>query len=316
MSRLFKRLQRDGFYITVFKVIRFCFVIISEIDKGFKVSTLKQRYIEKNIMGNTMILDREDYGLSRDLIAYGIREPFLVDLMKNEIKIGDTVVKIGANIGYYALQASKLVGNSGKVYAIEPVTQTYKLLRKNIELNGCKNIEAYSMAIGNKFSEVCINIPKQRNWAAITDVRDQYIDKQSVQVTLLDVFLYDKRMPDLISMDVEGYELEILEGMNRLLNLGKPLKIVMELHIHYLGKGKTIEALEILKHAGFEIKTAIIEPLPMLCRFKFLRNLMNHFILENTGYRIGYNYFTIDDMLNNDKLLSGQIEAMEILFVR
>ena len=66
------------------------------------------------------------------------------------LKPGMNVLDIGANIGYYAIMESILVGTSGNVVAIEPMLPNIKMLRKNIELNNVKNIEVVHGAVSSQ----------------------------------------------------------------------------------------------------------------------------------------------------------------------
>jgi FkbM family methyltransferase len=70
--------------------------------------------------------------------------------LKKIIKKGDTVIDVGANIGYYTLLFSKLVGKEGKIYAYEPLPENFKLLKKNIFINKYKNIVLINRALSNK----------------------------------------------------------------------------------------------------------------------------------------------------------------------
>ena len=66
-----------------------------------------------------MYLNLNDFGLSKYLFLNGIREPECTKIMKQELKSGMTIAEIGANIGYYALMEATIIGDSGKIYAIE-----------------------------------------------------------------------------------------------------------------------------------------------------------------------------------------------------
>ena len=89
------------------------------------------------VMGNKMFLDPQDSLL---LSINGIYEEFETELVSKEISKNDVVVDIGANIGYYTLIFAKLVGENGKVFAFEPDPSNFALLKKNVELNGFRNV--------------------------------------------------------------------------------------------------------------------------------------------------------------------------------
>ena len=60
----------------------------------------------------------------------------------NEIEVtsGQTIIDIGANVGYYSLKFSSLIGDSGKIISLEPDTNTFQVLKQNCDLNNFKNI--------------------------------------------------------------------------------------------------------------------------------------------------------------------------------
>ena len=57
-----------------------------------------------------------------------------MDIIQDEVKNGDVVLEIGANIGYVSMFLAKYVGENGKVYALEPAPRNYEILKKNIKL--------------------------------------------------------------------------------------------------------------------------------------------------------------------------------------
>ncbi len=75
------------------------------------------------------------------------------NVLKQNIHTGDTVVDIGANIGYYTLLMSNLVGNGGKVFAFEPEPKNFEILQKNLELNQIKNVIVEQKAV-SEFSGI------------------------------------------------------------------------------------------------------------------------------------------------------------------
>lgn len=276
----------------------------------------KDGFIVKEINGSKMYLNIYDRGLPRDLIISGVREPLSTERMKDEINEGDVVVDIGANIGYYALLESRLVGEKGLVYAIEPVPGTIEVLKRNIALNGYSNIEVFQLAMGNKTGTAPIYVSDQCNVSSMTQVREAARTIE-VEVTTLDEFLRNKRYPDLIRMDVEGYEHEIVKGMERLLGENKPLKLFLEFHFNMMEKQQSIDLLMTLKESGFEIADAIIERDSMLRHKTPVRLLAG---LEKAVYGApishGHLDVTIDEILKTDAILSSKWWVSYLFFKR
>src|SRR4030042_4007070 len=77
-----------------------------------------------------------------------------IRLFKQLAKEGDTVVDIGAHIGYYTLLAARIVGDTGKVYAFEPDPANHDVLVGNIKLNGFQNVVTVRKAISDKNGQI------------------------------------------------------------------------------------------------------------------------------------------------------------------
>jgi FkbM family methyltransferase len=284
-------------------------------------------YVVKEILGSKMNLDLADPGISQQLMIDGIREAMSVGVVKRLLKEGDVIVEAGANIGYYALLESRLIGNKGKIYAIEPVPANMELLRKNIALNGYTNIETYQLAVGDVPGVASMYLTSQRNLPTLRDIKgtnkeEFFTEEIKVQLATLDDFLRDKKYPSFIRMDVEGYEYQIIKGMKETLAKKLPLKIFIEFHFHLLKKEETIEIFETLRQAGFRIEVAASEaPMAGRYRHKLLAKIMRSIeprIAGKLGRRLWERELNLsmDDILSNPVILSGQYGSLHIFFAR
>ena len=178
------------------------------------------------VQGHKMFLDSKDtLGLS----VKGIHEPRVTELVKKEVKKSDVVLDIGANIGYYTLIAAKLVGENGKVFAFEPDPTNFAILRKNVELNGYKNVVLVQKAVSNKTGTLKLYISEDN--LADHKIYNSHEGRQSIEIeaTRLDDYFknYDGKI-DLIKMDIEGSEGGAIQGMSSLLQKNKNVKIITE----------------------------------------------------------------------------------------
>jgi FkbM family methyltransferase len=129
------------------------------------------------------------------------------------------VLDIGAHIGYYTLIAASLVGEEGKVFAIEPDPGNFALLKKNVEVNGYKNVILIQKAVSNRSGETALICDDEQTashhiWRTVGD--ETKVVK--VDMITLDEFFADASFTiDLIKMDIEGAEELALQGMSRLL---------------------------------------------------------------------------------------------------
>jgi len=236
--------------------------LILRVSPTFYIKRIIYGYTIENINGFKMYLDlRNDVGISKDLLIFKKREHLSTDLIQNKgvIKDGYTVLDIGANIGYYALMESRLVGPSGTVYAIEPVSSNFATLNRNIELNGIKNIKTFKLAAGNKNREDEIYVASKGNISSfVYNKKVKFIRKERVEVVKIDDFISQQQIqPDFIRMDVEGYESEIIRGMLKTMTQ-KP-KLFIEVHPHLIDKAKLIEMFSLIKESGYSRAIVIKE---------------------------------------------------------
>ena len=112
------------------------------IPKGFVVRAL--------LCGQRLLLDPQEDTYQSQISESGTYEPGTLNLMSEVLRPGDTFVDVGANLGLMTVHGSSLVGSKGKVFAFEPSPTVYKRLTQNLELNSCKNVQAYQVALGER----------------------------------------------------------------------------------------------------------------------------------------------------------------------
>jgi FkbM family methyltransferase len=137
-------------------------------------------------------------------------EHFFRQILKN----GDVYVDVGANIGTLALCASGLVGDTGKVIAIEAHPVTFNYLSKNIKLNAFTNVSLLNYAAGNKEGTLLFSNINSDDQNKVITTEDGGI---TVPVKTLDQLLHDENKIKLIKIDVEGFEKFVIEGAEEVL---------------------------------------------------------------------------------------------------
>jgi len=220
----------------------------------------KIRYIKKKIYDYEMYLDMRDPGISRTLLLFGKRELEHKDILEKILKPGMTVLDIGANIGYYAIMESKLVGSKGSVIAVEPSPNNISLLKRNLELNNCQNVAIYETAISDTNDEREFFIANSSNLNTFHNTGSGVHDLTGETITVKTKTVVDMIKTvgtlDLIRMDVEGHEVEVIRGMLPAIQNGDIApRIIFETHITRYSKNHDMESvLRTLFKYGYNVQ--------------------------------------------------------------
>ncbi len=171
------------------------------------------------------------------------------ELLIHYLRPGDTVIDVGANIGAITLAAAQVVGETGRVVAIEAHPRTFAYLRENVRLNERANVDLHNVAIGSEPGRI---------W--FTDYR---LDEQNHVVTdgqgfevaavPLDDLARDVVRVALLKVDVEGYERAVFEGAVQV--LGRTEAVLFESWERHFRKygDTTSDVLTLLRGCGFEL---------------------------------------------------------------
>ena len=160
---------------------------------------------------------------------------------------GNVVLDVGAHVGKYALRLSREVGEEGLVIALEPHPETFKALARGAALSPFKNIVPLDVAAWNEERRLPLFVGGMAGTHSLK--RDFGLGRVEVQAKPLDKILKELGVNrvDWVKIDVEGAELEALEGMGNALKQYHP-KIVIE-----VGKGNVERVKRFLKRYGYSM---------------------------------------------------------------
>jgi FkbM family methyltransferase len=187
----------------------------------FVIAHLKSSFTM--VQGHKMFLDSTD---SLCLSVNEVYEPRVLEIVKKEVKKGDIVVDLGANIGYFTLIFAKLVGDTGRVYAFEPDPENFALLKKNVEINGYKNVVLVQKAVSNQTGKTKLYLSEEN--VGDHQIFDSKYGRKSIEIetVTLDEYFKDEAV-DFVKIDIQGAEQATLEGATKFLQNNK-LKIITE----------------------------------------------------------------------------------------
>jgi FkbM family methyltransferase len=152
----------------------------------------------------------------------GVWQPAETAYLQATLRPGQTFVDVGAHVGYFSVLASKLVGPTGTVIAVEPESRNLELLRRNLARNGCTNTLVVPFAARST-----------RGW--LSPARDEAnrgshrLMRSGEPGTMVRCVRLDDLLPskvDVVKIDAQGYDHDVVEGLERTF-LGNPQLIVI-----------------------------------------------------------------------------------------
>ena len=173
--------------------------------------------------------DNDKY-VGKSLSEYGEWSESEVELIKGLVTKNEVIIEIGSNIGTHTVPLAKHLSNGGKIYAFEQQSQNRKLLEQNIKDNDIENVQISKIAISSKEGKAYMNTfanDKLSNYGDARIFRDEFDNSECVQVKTLDEFFYNnfdgENSVRLIKFDVQGQELNVIIGSEKLINEYKPI---------------------------------------------------------------------------------------------
>lgn len=211
-------------------------------------------------------LNGEVYKFVPDLaMSADTYEPHIVDWLKKWLKSGDTFWDVGANWGWISLPAARIVGESGRVIAIEPSPSNLAWLKRHLALNQCNTIVTVLEAAvceqnGGSVTFSLLNEGRSPSnslmFSNSVNGESPEVSRQiSVPAISLDGLLAEQgQAPNLVKIDVEGAELKVLKGATQLLNSKTAPILVLAVHPFWQATPEDCqEIVNLLKGAGYQI---------------------------------------------------------------
>ncbi|TMI91570.1 MAG: FkbM family methyltransferase [Bacillati bacterium ANGP1] len=215
-------------------------------------------FVAPTVFGSKVAGNTRDI-VQREIYTFGVYDPHLTDWISRSLAPGDTFIDVGANIGYFTLLASKLVGDSGEVVAIEPSPRIFGFLQRNLALNNATNVHTVNAAVSDSEGVVKLFRGFDENIGQTGIVESPYGTKMECEcevdaLPLGEICPEKMRHARLIKIDVQGAEWSVVAGMRPLFDsCPERLEIVIEVHpgILALQGRRPDELLRIFRDAGF-----------------------------------------------------------------
>jgi FkbM family methyltransferase len=192
----------------------------------------------------------QPWGAQAFALITGTHEMPVQEALRRHLPQGGVLIDVGSNIGGMALIAAAIVGPEGQVVALDPQTECVEATRANAERNGFAHLSAVRAAAGDRMGEAEIIVVADSLWTRAASVGEHELEvrRDRAPMTTLDELVASGgcRRPDIVKIDVEGAELDVLAGMQRLLADVRPI-VICEMH------GKNEEFVAAMVAAGYRV---------------------------------------------------------------
>jgi FkbM family methyltransferase len=285
------------------------FVLLRFLDWLINKYILRRTEFKRKLRDVEMYLDLVTPGISKALAIYKSREDDMVQIIKEVLKPGMVVVDCGSNIGFYPLLESKILNGKGAIYAIEPDSRNYRVLEKNKNIPSLQSeIKTFNIALSNNTGMQQMFVAERANLnKLVSSGGDSFPDRNSVNeiinvetMTMDDFCTSQKITPDFVRMDIEGFEVEVFQGMKNIFKNAKSgFMVFLELHPNaYTHERSFSHELEILMNQGFYAKVLVSAGVPVPSKMKKLGYKPKQ-LISSDGVVRGY----YDNVKNDDLVL-------------
>jgi FkbM family methyltransferase len=245
------------------RVLKFAGVMKQDAAwKGAPTVTVRGKY-----HGYLMTLDLSNWSERRTYFLGRFYELSTQLFVKEFVRLGDSFIDVGGNIGMITLLAARRVGASGRVHAFEPNPAAYRRLKQVCEANGLAHVTARELGLGDQKCEMELTVllghTGMGTFGAIPEKdRDKVTSTYTVKVERGDdVVPPHLRGPATIKIDVEGFECHVLRGLRNTLQRLKPAVITEALTSNLRRAGSSLgELFGIMREHGYDAYDLDIQP--------------------------------------------------------
>jgi len=162
-------------------------------------------------------------------------DPSVADFLRSRVRDGAVCFDVGANVGVYVLQLAYWSQPSGRVVAFEPNPGAREVLERHVKLNDiAKRVTIVPSAVGCSSGKATLYAADADGMSRLNVPNSSIADRvRPIEVALLRIDDYVKQSghaPDVLMVDIEGFEIAALAGARRLIQCKRDLLIVVEMH--------------------------------------------------------------------------------------
>jgi FkbM family methyltransferase len=206
------------------------------LASAFKAALHRRRLTVETPNGKFLVDPLSLFG--RELASTGDYEPKMRRTIAHYLKPGHVFVDLGANEGYFSVQAAKICGPRGFVLAVEPQDRVLPVLTANLTLNAVRQAKVVNAGVADRSGTTVLHLaPDINSGSSGLDNAARYrVRTQKISVQTLSQILDDSGINhvDLMKVDIEGSEWEMLQGAPEAFANHRIRAMVLEIHNSHL----------------------------------------------------------------------------------
>jgi FkbM family methyltransferase len=224
------------------------------------------RYLRAGLSGRAVVVPsgaarglRMNPGRSNPAYALGSNERAVQEAFERLVSPGSVAYDVGANVGFFTVVLARLVGPHGYVYAFEPSAENAAVVRENVARNGFHHVLVVCRAVGSSTGPQLLQVSSYSGGHALqgAEAPPDQVGTLPVEVVSLDDFAAQPgvRPPEIVKIDVEGFELGVLHGMRTTLERHRPTLLVEVDDATTAGHDRKVaEITGFLEEAGYSLE--------------------------------------------------------------
>lgn len=186
------------------------------------------RRVAEAVSGLRLAVDTSEYASC--MMLYGRYAPEIVALLTRFVRPGDSVLDIGAQLGFITAHLARLTGPAGAVHSFEPDPTALARLRETLRENRLEWVKVFPVAAADKEGSLTLYLSPTLGWStAVAGSHLQGLEPREVKAIPIDELAARgeiRRPVKLVKIDVEGFEVAVLDGMRSLISEDRPRLIV------------------------------------------------------------------------------------------
>ena len=267
-----------------------------ELTATVRRQALAEDVAISDLGGYTVCTRTSDGDFGRAIVATRDYEPHVRRFLKETLRPGQVVIDVGANVGCLSFQAAQLVGEQGRVIAIEPNPDNVQLLYAGILLNHWTQVHVMPCAAWDAPGIMSLKGGASNTYLVPPGPLDE--GRSYAQLVRLEEALAATERIDLIKIDVEGHEPRAIRGAHGLIEKHRPI-LLTEFNPRCLRVVGGVAAIEYAEQLlSYYSRLRVITAFGDDIEFRDARSLMAYW--ESRNAELSNNGILLPDLLQFD----------------